>query len=194
MRRHAGDRAGGDDHVLADHPVFRAVDAAHLDLVRAHEAGFRPPHLDAVARQLVGHVTHVRMDHCIEPEHQAAYLQVFPHRHLEHPAASTPEVAERKRGLAQRLAGDRAPMNARAPHFVVAVDHEHRGSGLGPLDGRLLSGRTAPDHRQNHRFLRSSHGRHDFANAVAKPNQAVEIFGVQVERRQCGVNAQGGIF
>src|SRR4051812_39868161 len=136
MRRGARTRTGGDDDERRTHAHLDTIYAAHRQLVSADETRAAPQQRDAVALELRRHVRVVRGDRRADAIEQRLD-RLVEEIHLAHALA--------QRMFAQRLAGDRAPVHARAADFAVAFYDRHAPAGLRGLDRRLLPGRAGAD-------------------------------------------------
>jgi len=143
--RRARNGPSGDDHVFGMCLSARAADGPDFDDERLGKARFATPDMDAVAAQLIGDVALVPADNGVEPQHQAADLEIVAHRDFEHRPAPPLKAAQRERGLPQRLARHGALVHAGTADLGFAFDDEHGGASLGALDGRLLPCGPAAD-------------------------------------------------
>jgi hypothetical protein len=145
MGGRARPRTGGDDDDRRAHAGLGAVDAPHGQLVRRifHGAPVRrdksratTQQFDAVALELCRHVRIVRGDglaDTVEQRLDGLVEEIHPAHALAY------------RMLAQRLAGNRAGVHARAADPAVSLDDGDTLAGFRGLDRRLLPGGARTD-------------------------------------------------
>jgi hypothetical protein len=145
--RACGAGAGGDDELVGgdDLGVGGALDVEGVVVL---EVGRAPDQLDAVALEVAADDRQLGVDHLLADVDQVGdgdgLLDAGDLAEQPLPA----DAAQVEHGLAQGLAGDGAGVDAGATEDVFLLDDAGRLAELGGLDGRLLPGRTGPDHRK----------------------------------------------
>ena len=84
-------------------------------------------------------------DHFVQAVQEHGHGQIEPQPSLEHFTRPF-ETFELECGLAQGLAGNGTPVDTVAADSLFLFDQDDLLAGLGPLNGGLLTGGTAPDH------------------------------------------------
>src|SRR5581483_6783305 len=100
---------------------------------------------DAIAGELVLQHLDLMADGDVQALHQILRRDALLDAVAAAVKAALPPAGEIKHGLAQRLAGDGARVQAGAADGRVHLDHGHVHAELGRLDGRQLTGRPAAD-------------------------------------------------
>ncbi len=122
-----------------------AVDGLQFHFMRREKSRASVSIGHAVAGELVGHVTLVRLHHLIQAVQQHGHGHIKPQPSFEHFTRAF-ETLELQCRLAQRLTGNRAPVHTVAADALFLFDQDDFLAGLGALNGGLLAGRTAPHH------------------------------------------------
>jgi hypothetical protein len=138
----AGTRAGGDERGVERDPL-RALDARHLDLVRADEAGGAAEDADALALEQLGRrLAQVVLD-AFDAGGQGPGVDLGDGLLEAHPGRAAQE-GHGAAGGDHRLGGDAVPQVGRAADDV-ALDHRDVGAEALRVRGRGVPGRPSTD-------------------------------------------------
>ena len=129
--------------------MLAAARRLHRHGVGAGEAGVALDDLDRVApERLVDQLELALHDRALAV-HEVGHRELGADLVADAVEAVAGELVEEDRALAQRLRGDRAPVDAVAAHHVGALDDRHGLARAGRLDRRPLARRAAAqDHRR----------------------------------------------
>ena len=142
-----GPGSAGDDEVLATQQGVSAV-ACDFDRVIVDEPGVAFVNRHPVATQLRLDDLDLARHHRVGTKHQVLHRDVVFQGVAAAVERSLPQAAEVQDGLAQRLAGNGAGVDANSADAALALDHGHFLAQLRGADRGFLSGGTATDYHQ----------------------------------------------
>ena len=126
-------RAGGDHEELGgEGPGVGAARRLHRDRVGAGEARVALDDLDRVAPERLVDQLELALDDRALAVHEVGHRELGADLVADAVEAVAGELVEEDGALAQRLRGDRAPVDAVAAHHVGALDDRHGLSGAAP--------------------------------------------------------------
>ena len=148
VRRAVGLGPHRDDDVVGRDDVRFAARLGDGDGVGVDEAGRAAHRPHAVARELVLEHVDLVVQGLVQAGAQVAAFDVLLHPVGEAIEAALPPAGEIEHGLAKGLGGDGAGVHRDPAHPQPVLDHQHRVSELGGLDGGAATRGSAADHDQ----------------------------------------------